>query len=141
MDVLRSLSQVPRGGGGDLLVVTENRIIWTGHTGTEFVPFEAIRSFSVGRYQHRYVLRLNHDETIRTEWVPKHRLLWWRWGNATAALPATEITFEVSRENTEAAQTIRSQLRTHRVPSALALDLPTPPPRDWDTGTFRRARF
>lgn len=95
-DVLRSPSEVSRGSALGFLAVTPTRILWIGHERVESLPFETVRSYSDGLYQHRYVLQLRHDTTIRIEWVPEHRVLWWEWGNSSAALPATEVTFEFS---------------------------------------------
>lgn len=137
VDALRSPSEVPRGSAYSFIAVTPSRVLWIGHECVETLPFDIVSSFSDGLYQHRYVLLLHHATTTRIEWVPKHRVLWWEWGNASAALPATEVAFEFSRANTEAAKAIRSQLRRYEVPFAGQLALPAPPPRE--VGTFLRA--
>jgi hypothetical protein len=44
--------------------------------------------------------------------VPKHHVLWWRWGNAVAIEPQTMTTLAFSRQTTVVAVAINARLKS-----------------------------
>src|SRR5204863_3064784 len=57
--------------------------------------FDEISLWSEGRrHDERPLLRLEHASHVRLEWVPGHRFLWFRWGNATGEVAHHETRFE-----------------------------------------------
>ena len=88
---------------GRQALVTDRRILfgwqlhWPPHIGEwthDGLAFEEITRWSEGRrHDERPLLRLQHPAHRRLEWVPAHRFLWFRWGNATAEISHEETTF------------------------------------------------
>ncbi|HJP64727.1 MAG TPA: hypothetical protein VKA30_00320 [Actinomycetota bacterium] len=108
------------GAAGSAIVVTDRRIRWTGgyrEAAVRSLAFDSVSASAEVRYVHRFGLQLDHDPVERIVWVPAHRFLWWRWGNAEAvrSIPATLFVF--NGQNTKAAVALREQLRRWRVPS------------------------
>src|SRR5437588_7072656 len=78
---------------GQQAVVTDQRILfawrlnWPPHQDEwthDAIAFGEITQWSEGRrHDERPLLRLEHPAHRRLEWVPAHRFLWFRWGNAT----------------------------------------------------------
>lgn len=69
-DYLRSIEGVPKGNGYTFLLVTSDRVMWTDYLGPERIyaeRFSAIRSFSRGSYNHRWILLLRHGPSVRME--------------------------------------------------------------------------
>lgn len=140
-DFLRHRGDVPQGSGHILLLVTSERIVWTGFGGRSpvaSVPFESLKHVEEGMYQHRYVVALHHRPAVRLVCEPRHTFLWWTWGNAHVTRPRTETIFGFSRRDTVAARAIRDRIARLDVPVE-QLALPRPLPREAG-GTFLRTK-
>jgi hypothetical protein len=80
---------------GDHPLVTDRRILWarrlhyspTGEWVCDSLEFAQIKEWTLGR-QHdgRPIMRLEHAPVQRIERVPAHHFLWFRWGDAEAAV-------------------------------------------------------
>jgi hypothetical protein len=91
---------------GPQAVVTDHRVLfgwqlnWPPHAREwthDALAFDEITRWSEGRrHDDRPLLRLEHPSHQRLEWVPAHRLLWFRWGNATGEISHEETTFAFS---------------------------------------------
>lgn len=122
----------------DFVGVTGGRLLWTGWSGpVHELPFELVRSAADGTRLHHYALLLRHEMLMRSEWVPKHRFLRFRWGNATAMVARTATAFGFSRRDTDAAQEIRKQLAHRKIPMG-RLVLPDAAPRSSRIAGSRR---
>lgn len=88
---------------GPPALVTDRRVLfgwrlrWPPHAGEwihDALAFDEITRWSEGRrHDERPLLRLEHPSHRRFEWVPAHRFLWFRWGNATGEVSHQETTF------------------------------------------------
>jgi hypothetical protein len=81
---------------GDHPLVTDRRILWarrlhypprTGEWVCDSLEFPQIKEWTLGR-QHdgRPIMKLEHAPVQRIERVPAHQFLWFRWGDAEAAV-------------------------------------------------------
>lgn len=81
------------------------------------LSFEEITRWSVGRrHDERPLLLLEHPTHVRTEWVPAHNVLWFRWGNAEADLPHNDITLAFRSGRDEVFRAICDRLRNMNLP-------------------------
>jgi hypothetical protein len=83
-------------------IVTDRRLLFgwelhgsrVGEWTHDALAFDEITGWSEGRrHDVRPLLRLEHPVHRRLDWVPAHRFLWFRWGNATGERPYEETTF------------------------------------------------
>lgn len=119
-----SLSAV--GSAGDVLIVTDRRILWvtSNPRWVTSLPFELVTSWTEITQAHRYALVLDHREITRLQWVFAHHFLWWSWGNAEGMRARTRSILGFSHRDTKAAQAIRAQLSSLRVPAGNPIRLP-----------------
>jgi hypothetical protein len=114
-------------GPGCAVAVTERCLLWVSRDDQRWVrslPLDLVRSYTEIMQAHRYALVLDHQRIERLQWVPAHQLLWWSWGNAEAARPATSSALAFSRRDTKAARAIRSRLQAIGVPASEPRSLP-----------------
>ena len=88
---------------GPQALVTDRRILfgwrlnWPPRAGEwthDALAFDEITRWREGpRHDGCPLLRLEHPSHRRLEWVPAHRFLWFRWGNATGEISHRETTF------------------------------------------------
>jgi hypothetical protein len=95
---------------GPPALVTDRRVLfawrlnWPPHAGEwahDGLTFDEVTRWSQGhRHDDRPVLRLEHPPHRRLEWVPAHRVMGFRWGNATGTVEhrATEFAFRGRRD-------------------------------------------
>jgi hypothetical protein len=127
-------------GGHAHLVVTDRTILWTARLGDTSLALSTVTGFTEITQFQRYAIDLRHVPVERSEWVPAHRLLWWRWGNAEVLVQASETTFVFSHRETKAARAIRDRLTELGVPSGQPVTMPRRRPRDEGKAYFQLAR-
>lgn len=101
------------GSGYLYLVVTNDRILWTDYVTPARISalaFADVTAFREEYESHRYFLRMRHEPVRRLERAPKHRVLWFEWGNTMQLQEGRETHFLFSRRDTRAARTIRERL-------------------------------
>jgi hypothetical protein len=126
-DALRFDLSTVISGPGCAVAVTERCALWVSRDDERWVrslPFALVTSYTEITQAHRYALALDHRRIERLQWVPAHRLLWWSWGTAEAARPATSSVLAFSRRDTKAARAIRSRLQAIGVPAGEPRSLP-----------------
>ena len=111
---------------GDHPLVTDRRILIArqlsypprrGEWVCSPLAFAEIARWTSGRqHDHRPLLRLEHPPRVRIERVPKHRFLWFEWGNAEGPVTHTTTTFEFSRDTDPVLVVIREELERASVP-------------------------
>jgi hypothetical protein len=97
------------GSGYLYLVVTNDRILWTDYVTPARVSalaFADVTAFREEYESHRYFLRMHHEPVRRLERAPKHRVLWFEWGNTMKLQEGRETHFLFSRRDTRAARAI-----------------------------------
>jgi hypothetical protein len=118
---LRSLGpDIGSGAGWTFIVVTPERLL-IADWGSPERPHEEIRldevtRWSSGTQYNCEALVLTHSPLTRSQWVPAHRILWFRWGDAQADVTRSETVFRFSRPNTDVAQALHEALSTRKVP-------------------------
>ena len=119
-------SLVGAGSASDVLLVTDRRILWVIQSPrwVTSLPFSMISSWTEASQAHRYALILGHAEITRLQWVPKHRFLWWSWGNDEAVRSRTRSILAFSHKNTKAVQAIRTRLEAMAVSRGNPVTLP-----------------
>jgi hypothetical protein len=113
-------------GGHSYLLVTDRRILWVEGS----IELKTVTGFTEITQFHRYAIRLRHAPVQRREWAPAHRVLWWRRGNATRPVHATETTFVFSHRDTKAVEAIRRRLGELGVGPGEPITMPRTRPRD-----------
>jgi hypothetical protein len=109
------------------VLVTDRRIIFAdylyryGHPirdeTRDAIAFDEIRAWAVGRrHDERPLIRLEHEPHVRVEWVPAHRFLRFRWGNATGPVTHGESTLSFNRRSDPALRAIAVRLEADAVP-------------------------
>jgi hypothetical protein len=100
-------------GPGWAVIVTDRRLLWTSTSDLRWMrtlPFDSVVSYQELFQAHRYALAMNHEVIPALHQVPKHRVLWWRWGRAVAIESQTTTTLAFSRETTQVAKAIKAKL-------------------------------
>jgi hypothetical protein len=120
---LRSLGpDIGSGGGWTFIVVTPERLLFARWAQPQR-PHEEIRLDEVTRWASgtQYnceALVLTHPPMTRRQWVPAHRILWFKWGNAEADVTRTQTTFRFSRPHTQVAKALHAALSARKVAHA-----------------------
>lgn len=89
---------------GGASMVTDRRFAFAppgrrGSPSTESFPFDRIDAWHLGwMHDERPFVVLRHPPRMCVEWVPAHRFLWFRWGNATAPVPRAETRVSFPRK-------------------------------------------
>jgi hypothetical protein len=114
------------GSAGDVILVTDHRVLWVSWNPrwVTSLPFSFITSLTELTQAHRYALILQHEGITRSQWVPRHRFLWWSWGDAEAVRTRNRSVLAFSHQHTKAAQAIRAKLESMAVPRGERIALP-----------------
>jgi hypothetical protein len=120
------------GAAWTYIMVTDRRLRWVPNVDLRFeasLDLDDVRAVAEEHRAHRYAITLEHVPCMRPHWVPAHRFLGFRSGDAvsTNPLPRTKLAF--SRRDTEAAVALRDQLANRREPAA-----------KWASALVRRTR-
>ena len=126
---------------GPHALLTDHRIIFTAVFPGERVGgredvrdslgFDAIIRWAVGRrHDHRPVLRLEHAPHTRIERIPAHRVLWFRWGNATGPVVYRETTLPFNRDRDPEFRAVVDRLRADDVPAGAPFEVLLPGTRE-----------
>jgi hypothetical protein len=101
-------------------IVTDRRVLfgwllhWPPDVGVwthDALAFHEITRWREGRrHDHRPLVRLEHPSHVRSEWVPRHRFLWYRWGNATGEISHKETTFAFGSRRNAVFQALKARL-------------------------------
>ncbi len=101
-------------------IVTDRRVLfgwhlhWPPHVDEwmhDTLAFDEVTGWSEGRrHDYRPLLRLEHTSHPRLVWVPAHRFLWYRWGNAVGEVSVTETTFAFSRRQDPVLHALKARL-------------------------------
>ena len=137
-DVCESLGKDLPGGGFEVVVVTDLRIVWGNTHRTASLRFADIREWTEVRQFHRYAMVLRHAPVERVEWEPAHRVLWFRWGNAYVNRPRVVTVVVFSHDRTKPAQAIRERLSHFGVPREGSVRLPRTKSRDQGHAVLHR---
>jgi hypothetical protein len=82
------------------------------------VTFDELTRWSEGRtHDQRPILRLEHPAHRRREWVPAHRLLWFRWGNSTGVVEARTTDFRFGSARAPVYVALRARLEESGIPA------------------------
>jgi hypothetical protein len=96
------------------------RLIWPPHTGEwthDALAFDEITRWHEGRrHDDRPLLWLEHPSHRRLEWIPAHRLLWFRWGNATGEISHGETTFSFANRRDPVFRAMKERLELAGAP-------------------------
>ena len=110
-------------------LLTDRRILW-GHVALPehvgIVVLATITSFQELEQAHRWGVRLEHAAMRQRVHIPKHRMLWWAWGDEDAELPFTESTFRFSRRDTALASALREALIASGTSQGPTITIPKP---------------
>jgi hypothetical protein len=105
---------------GPQAVITDRRLLfgwrlnWPPRAGEwthDALAFDEITVWREGRrHDDRPLLRLEHPSHGRLGWVPAHRFLWFRWGNATGQISHEETTFSFASRRDPIFRAMRERL-------------------------------
>ena len=126
-DVTETGSIDAGGAGWTFVMVTDRRLRWVLDSLPRFeanVNHDGVSSALDTTSAHRYAITLHHVPVRALRQVPAHRLLTFRWGNATAVLTLSRTMLAFSRRDTEAARALREQLALRGVVPRI---VPSPP--------------
>lgn len=103
-------------GPGSAVIVTSRRLLWTSTSDLRWMrtlPLDSVISYRELFQAHRYALVIDHGAIAVLQRVPKHRVLWWRWGSAVDAIDSQTTTIlAFSRQTTEVAEAIKTRLKS-----------------------------
>jgi hypothetical protein len=88
-----------------------------GEWAHDAVAFDEVTRWSQGQlHDERPLLRLEHPSHRRLEWVPAHRFLWFRWGNAAGEMSHEQTTFSFASRRDPVFHSMKERLEHTPVP-------------------------
>ena len=98
------------------VMVTSRRLRWVPRSKLRFeaaIHLDDVTAVAERTKAHRYAITVRHAPLRRLHWVPAHRFLIFRWGNAERVEEFRRTRLAFSQPDTVAAQALRDELR-HR---------------------------
>lgn len=121
---LRSLGpDLGSGAGWTFIVVTPERLLFarwgSPEEPHEEIHFDAVTQWASGTQYNCLAVVLTHPPMTRREWVPAHKILWFKWGDVKADVTRTQTIFRFSRPDTQVATAIQADLTARGIPYEL----------------------
>jgi hypothetical protein len=112
---------------GPNMLMTDERVIFTSlfrresattqRDTRDSLAVEDITAWALGkRHDGRPLLRLDHVPHTRIDRIPRRRILWFRWGNATGPVLHRQTTLPFNRDSDPELLALVERLRTQRIP-------------------------
>jgi hypothetical protein len=96
------------------VMVTNRRLLWVTRSKPGFeaaLDLDDVTAVAEQTKAHRYAITVHHPPLRRLHWVPAHRFLMFRWGNAEKVGEFRRTRLAFSRADTVAAHALRDELR------------------------------
>jgi hypothetical protein len=136
------LGGIDQGGAGwTFVMVTDRHLRWVPGVEPRFetaVGLDDVTAALEATSAHRCAMTLHHSPIRALRVVPAHRVMGFRWGDATAILTLSITKLAFSRRDTAAARALRDQLARRGVDARVVPGPPRHPRPDPSAYLLRR---